>query len=72
MTRQNGLKIQRKIDNMKKRNEKRIILETNEKTCVQMAQMMECDGRRNSCLLLGLKGAATTKQDKSGSVDVQH
>ena len=49
MTRQNGLKIQRKIDNMKKRNEKRIILETNEKNvCADGAN----DGVRRAYELL--------------------
>ena len=35
-------------------------------------QIMECDGRLEDCFsCLGLKGPVTTKQDKSGSFDVQ-
>ena len=37
---------------------------------VQMTQ--ERDGSDGTCFLLGLKGAVTTRQDTSGSVDVQH
>ena len=38
---------------------------------VQIAQIMECDGRMELFLVLDSR-AVTTRQDKSGSVYVQH